>query len=189
MPVPVLETPRLRLRGLQPDDAEDIFRLINDFEIVRNLSAVPWPYEREMADAYIAKTAASTGNNEDVSLAITRRGTERGAGHLMGEITLRRKTDCPLFGYWLGKEFWNRGYLSEALGAVVEHAFLDLELERVGGLALPENAASLAVMRKNRFRPDGTVLEKRPNFGDEVIIQRMVLDRAAWAAARRGDER
>ena len=181
MPMPVLETPRLRLRGLQPDDAEDIFRLINDIEIVRNLSVVPWPYEREMADAYIARTIGPAATGEELCLAIT----DRDEGHFIGLITLRPKTDCPLLGYWLGKEFWNRGYLSEALGAVVEHVFHDLELERIGGLALPENAASLAVMRKNGFRADGTVLEKRPNFGDEVIMQRMVLDRAAWAAARR----
>jgi hypothetical protein len=38
-------------------DAERIFALINDFEIIRNLSPVSWPYERAMSDVFIRDSA------------------------------------------------------------------------------------------------------------------------------------
>ncbi len=45
-----LATERLILRPLAPEDAEAMHRLVNDWEVTRNLSVVPFPYPRELAD-------------------------------------------------------------------------------------------------------------------------------------------
>ena len=46
----MIRTERLVLRPLEPRDAEDLHRLINDWEVTRTLAVVPFPYPRELAD-------------------------------------------------------------------------------------------------------------------------------------------
>ncbi|MBV8703794.1 MAG: GNAT family N-acetyltransferase, partial [Acetobacteraceae bacterium] len=49
-------TERLRLRPLDPADAETLHRLVNDWEVSRTLSGVPFPYPRDLAGEWIAAT-------------------------------------------------------------------------------------------------------------------------------------
>ena len=51
-----LVTERLILRPLIPEDAAALHKLVNDFEVARNLSVVPFPYPRELADEWIEST-------------------------------------------------------------------------------------------------------------------------------------
>ena len=52
-----LVTERLTLRPLRAADAEALHRLVNDWEVVRMLSHLPFPYPRRLADDLIASTA------------------------------------------------------------------------------------------------------------------------------------
>jgi len=45
-----LTTERLSLRPFASEDAAELHRLINDWEVCRNLAAVPFPYPRDLAD-------------------------------------------------------------------------------------------------------------------------------------------
>ena len=51
-----IATERLLLRALRPEDADEIHRLVNDWEVVRMLSRLPFPYPRDLADKWIAST-------------------------------------------------------------------------------------------------------------------------------------
>src|SRR5674476_86870 len=51
-----IATERLTLRPLVPEDAPALHRLINDWEVTRNLAVVPFPYPRDLADEWIAST-------------------------------------------------------------------------------------------------------------------------------------
>jgi 8-oxo-dGTP diphosphatase len=176
----VLESARLKLRPLEPGDGERIFTLINDFEIVRNLSMVPWPYERRMADAFIRDSEVQAR----AATAIRRAVVTRDQSLLIGLIDMRfREGRTGIFGYWLGRTYWGKGYMSEALGAFVAFAFNDLGMTRLGAEALPENPASLAVMARNGFALGERVAQDRPNFGDTVMMRQMWLNRTDWEAA------
>ncbi|MBL6599932.1 MAG: GNAT family N-acetyltransferase [Alphaproteobacteria bacterium] len=178
----VLESDRLWLRPLETRDGERIYQLINDFEIVRNLSMVPWPYERYMADEFIIDSEAQARAATAIRRAIIPRSVDR----LVGIIDMRfREGRVGIFGYWLGREYWQKGYVSEALGAFVVFAFEELGMNRLGAEALPDNLASLGVMRKNGFTIGDLVPQDRPNFGDTVIMRQMWLERADWEASRR----
>ncbi len=48
-----LATERLLLRPLRAEDAPAVHRLVNDWEVVRMLSQLPFPYPRELADKWI----------------------------------------------------------------------------------------------------------------------------------------
>ena len=55
-----LATERLILRPLIPEDADALHRLVNDWEVTRNLAVVPFPYPRELADEWIQSPRRST---------------------------------------------------------------------------------------------------------------------------------
>src|SRR5579863_7116402 len=68
-----LATERLILRPLAPEDAEAMHRLVNDWEVTRNLSVVPFPYPRELADEWILSTRQTLAEGSAYHLAITGR--------------------------------------------------------------------------------------------------------------------
>ena len=112
-----LTTERLTLRPLTDDDAEALHRLVNDFEVARNLSVVPFPYPRELADEWICSTRRSLGDGSAYQLAIT--GREGEQEMLVGVVGVR--IDAPArvgrLGYWVGRRFWGHGVATEAAGA------------------------------------------------------------------------
>jgi 8-oxo-dGTP diphosphatase len=184
-----LTTERLRLRPLHPADAPAIAEQVNDWEVVRYTTSIPFPYDRGMAEEFIAsqqkRWQAWSGKEipqEEVAFAIERNSDRR----LIGCIGLQpaESGNGLEFGYWLGKRYWGDGYATEAVGRLVRFAFLDLNLPEIWGAAVPTNDASHRVMEKNGFvivaageRPSDVRGHPLP-----VIIRK--LTRAQWAAAQ-----
>lgn len=80
-------------------------------------------------------------------------------GVLVGGITLDNIRKGPAqsatVGYWMGAAFARRGYMSEALAAVVQFAFGDLGLSRIEAATLPENTPSRALLEQSGFKYEG----------------------------------
>src|SRR5437879_4024094 len=77
-------------------------------------------------------------------------------------------------GYRLHPDFWNRGLATEAARAVRDHAFANLQLERVISLIHADNHASRRVTEKN-----GMTIEKRTTFrGFPTIV--FSINQEAW---------
>lgn len=78
---------------------------------------------------------------------------------LMGAITLdnlrRGPSQAVTVGYWIGAAFARQGFMSEALAAVKEFAFDDLDLSRIEAACLPENAPSRALLERCGFKYEG----------------------------------
>lgn len=142
-----LYTARLRLRKLRMDDLEDYYhRLGGSREVTRYMLFQPHKDIAESA-ASIEKNLRRYAAGRHYHWAIAARDTDS----LMGVITLLRideETGTCSFAYMLGKDFWGRGYGTEALKAVLDFGFSQLELERIEADHMAENAASGAVMRK-----------------------------------------
>jgi [ribosomal protein S5]-alanine N-acetyltransferase len=58
-------------------------------------------------------------------------------------------------GYWIGQPYAQRGYMHDALRAVLAHAFTTLRLHRIEANCLPSNAASRALLEKTGFHLEG----------------------------------
>ena len=87
---------------------------------------------------------------------------------LIGVIELLRfdeDTNTCSFAYMLGCDYWNQGYATEALGAVIRFAFEKLEIDRIMVDHMTPNAASGAVMRKVGMTHTGTELGKYEKHG------------------------
>lgn len=78
---------------------------------------------------------------------------------LVGGLTLsnvrRGVTQAGILGYWIGKPFIGRGYMTEAVRAAVSFAFDTLHLHRLEAATMPSNVASIRVLEHNGFRREG----------------------------------
>jgi RimJ/RimL family protein N-acetyltransferase len=184
-----LTTERLRLRPLHAADAPSITEQVNDWDVVRYTTSIPFPYDRGMAEEFIASQQrrwdAWSGKSipaEEVAFAIERNSDRR----LIGCIGLQpAESGGGLeFGYWLGKRFWGEGYATEALGRLVRFAFLDLGLPEIWGAAVPANDASHRVMEKNGFVIVSAGARESEVRGHPLPVVIRKLTRAQWASAQ-----
>ena len=150
-----LITERLILRPLLPHDAEQMFRLVDDWEVTRNLAIVPFPYPRPLADDWIASTACELAEGTGYTLAITGRDGDQEV--FLGVVGLRMdaKTRVATLGYWLGRRFWGFGVATEAAGRVVRWGFANLAIDRMRADVATDNPASAAVLGHIGFRRAG----------------------------------
>lgn len=157
-PFAPLTTERLLLRPLRPADAPALHRLVNDWAVVRNLSRLPFPYPRDLADDWIASTARQRDAGTGLHLAIT--GPDDGpdsSADLVGCIGLRLDI-APReghLGYWVGRRFWNYGVATESVSRLARWAMANLDLDRLVAHVAADNPASAAVLRRAGFREVG----------------------------------
>lgn len=162
-----LATERLALRGWRTDDAAALHRLLNDWEVIRTLAVVPFPYSRALADAWVASSAQRLAEGEAYQLAIT--GTEDGTETLVGGIGLRlnRAARTAELGYWVGRAYWGHGVASEAAGRMARWALANLDIDRIEASVATDNAGSIAVLRRIGFRHVGDGMKMSVAHGAE----------------------
>ena len=112
-------------------------------------------------------------------------------GVLLGAITLdnirRGPAQSGTIGYWIGQSFARQGYMQEAIGALVHHAFTTLDLSRVEAACLPENAASRGVLEKAGFKYEGVAqsyLQIDGRWRNHVLYANLRHDRRGRSDAR-----
>lgn len=153
-----IETDRLTLRPPTHSDFRSWAALRRDSQEF----LVPW--EPEWADDHLTRkaftnrvywAARSIANGSAMPLFLVRRSDEA----LMGAITLdnirRGPAQAGTLGYWTGAPFAREGYMREAIGAVVHHAFTRLDLSRIEAACLPENKASRGLLEASGFKYEG----------------------------------
>ena len=103
---------------------------------------------------------------------------------LLGAITLdnirRGPAQAGTVGYWIGEQFSRRGYMREAIQALVHHAFTGLDLSRIEAACLPENAASRGVLEKTGFKYEGVAqsyLQINGRWRNHVLYAALRADR------------
>ncbi|MCU0985149.1 MAG: bifunctional GNAT family N-acetyltransferase/(deoxy)nucleoside triphosphate pyrophosphohydrolase [Acetobacteraceae bacterium] len=144
-----LVSERLRLRPLAAGDAAPLHRLINDWEVARNLGPVPFPYRLEDLAAWISKTQGERAADRAFHFCITGREEE----HPLGVIGLTRtERGAGRIGYWVGRRYWGHGVASEAVARLTSWAFGTLGLDRLIAYVADDNAASMRVLEKEGFR-------------------------------------
>ncbi|SFF86611.1 Protein N-acetyltransferase, RimJ/RimL family [Actinacidiphila alni] len=174
-----LTTERLRLRPLEPGDADAVVAACQDPDIPR-WTAVPSPYTHEHAADFIGRISADGWREENLlnfgvftldggalvsSMGLMRFG---GSGGLAGP---ERQAEL---GFWTAKEQRRKGYTAEAARAVCAWGFETLGLERIEWYAEAGNEGSRAVALSVGFVMEGTVRSK--------IVQNGTR-RDAWSAS------
>jgi 8-oxo-dGTP diphosphatase len=165
-----LKTERLTLRPLRAQDAEALHRLVNDWEVTRTLAEIPYPYPRDLADEWIASTAAQLADGTGYHLAIT--GMEEKKETLVGVVGLRvdaaRRTGR--LGYWVGRAYWGHGVATEAARRLTSWAFANLPIDLIAAEVTEANDASRAVLRRVGFREVGIGERAWLTTGDTHVV-------------------
>jgi ribosomal-protein-alanine N-acetyltransferase len=148
-----LITPRLVLRTFLTDDVPDIARLADDPRISRNALRIPYPYTEDDARKWLATQREDALAGTGAVFAIT----GKGDGALMGACGLEvcREHRRAEVGYWLGSDFWEKGYATEAATAVVGWGFSEMDLNRISATRFSDNPASGRVLEKIGMRWEG----------------------------------
>jgi RimJ/RimL family protein N-acetyltransferase len=174
--IPVLETVRLILRAPRLGDAKAIATLANDVRIAENTARIPHPYRKSDADDFIL----SANRGGDTTFVITQR-----TGALLGACGLTQiDRHPPEIGYWLGVKFWGKGYATEAVRAVIDHVFTDLDCEAIHSAARVTNPASRRVLEKCGFQWTGAGLLRIHALSSSAPIDRFRLDRGLWVSLK-----
>ena len=119
--LPVLETDRLVLRPLRRRDANDIFSYASDPEVARY---VLWDPHQSVSEtrSYIRYMRSLSRRGLPSSWAVTLRDSGKVIGTI-GFMWYSEANSAAELGYSLSKSFWNLGYATEALRAVIRSVF------------------------------------------------------------------
>lgn len=155
---PRLETERLLLRALTPDDAVAVFAYAADPEVARYMV---WEAHRSMkdAEAFLDLTMARYESGGAPDWAIVYKGDGRLVG-TAGFVGWEREHARAEAGYVLNRVYWGRGLAAEALRAMISFGFARMSLNRIEARCLAENTASARVMEKAGMAYEGTLRQR-----------------------------
>ena len=91
----------------------------------------------------------------------------RSNGSFLGVIGLHRDANgrAAELSYWVGKPFWNQGYATEAVKAVLRHGLAELGLDRVDAAHFTRNPASGRVMQNAGMLHEGFLKAHTEKWG------------------------
>lgn len=172
--VETIRTGRLTLRPLRPSDAGPITLHASDARLARMTALIPHPYPPGAAEAFIEATLSGRRDEEVWAIDATPAGGEE----LVGIAGFRPATGE--LGYWVGPPYWNAGYATEAVTALVAHLFGPRQVASLSAPVFEDNLPSAAVLAKAGFREtDGTRVYSVAR-GEEVASRVFRLERAHW---------
>lgn len=139
----MLETERLFLRPLDENDSDAIYAMRSDKDVMRYIRE---PQNREETENWI-QLVSSRWETEKIGFCGV---FEKKNKKFLGWCGIWRlqETDELEIGYAIAKQFWNRGYATEAACRFLQYVFETLKSDKITAVAEPENAASRRVMEK-----------------------------------------
>jgi len=156
--IPGIETERLILRALNEDDVNDVFEYARVPEVA---GFVMWDVHKSPDDSLsfinFAKDQFRSGSSIIWGLEV------KNDHKLIGTIDIRglsSSNSCGEIGYVISEKYWNKGYSTEALKAVLEFGFSKLKFNRLEAHCEEENKASWHVMEKAGMKYEGTLRQK-----------------------------
>ncbi len=177
--LPILKTERLILRPLRMRDAKDLFAYAQDPEVSRH---VLWDAHESIWDSrqFLRAAIRQYRRGQPGSFAIVLKDSGRMIGTI-GFMWINVDYKSGEVGYSLGRDYWNKGIMTEALREVVRFGFEDLGLNRIEAQHEVSNPASGKVMAHVGMQFEGILRQRIRNKGCYADV--------ALYAILRGDQR
>ena len=174
--LPTLLTSRLTQRPVRKSDAEDMYEYSRDPEVARH---VLWDAHTSIHQTrnYIRYLIRQYRNAAPGTFAIALRDSGKVIGTI-GFMWLQMDNRSAEVGYSLGRRYWNQGYMTEALQAIVEFGFTRLNLNRIEAQHECDNPASGRVMLKAGMQREGTLRQRIFNKGRFVDVDLYAIVRS-----------
>jgi ribosomal-protein-alanine N-acetyltransferase len=155
---PVLTTPRLTLRAANSHDLTAYHRILSQPELSAN-SELPATPDLKSSRRFLHKISRLHANGSGVAWMIETQDTQT----LLGSIRLNQidtKSHSALVAYELCPQYWNKGYTTESLAAVVLYAHNAGKLNRLEAWTTHDNPSSERVLIKCGFQYEGLLRQK-----------------------------
>lgn len=164
----MIKTERLLLRPMQKSDADDLFAVFSDADVMRYFD------DRHQN---IETTQAWVGASVDAPRAETLEFVLVLDDRVIGKAGIWKR---PEIGFLLNRAHWGRGLMHEALANLIPHFFAEMALERITADVDPRNAASLGLLAHLGFRETHraeNTIEIAGEWCDSVFL---ALDYSEW---------
>lgn len=181
LPVPTLDTARLRMRPFDDGDTDALFALHTSARVLRYWDAPPWT-GRGRAARFLATCRQMAADGSGVRVAVELAST----GRFLGWCSLNRWNPdhrSAAMGYCFDDSAWGHGYATEAARGLLQWAFATLDLNRVQAETDTRNVASARVLEKLGFVREGTLREDCIVNGDVSDSWVYGLLRREWQAS------
>ncbi len=141
-----MKTARLILRPVVAADAPRIAALAGAWEVASMTGRIPFPYSEDAAQHWVTGLA-------DGEMVF---GIEHD-GQLIGICGYSLEDNgAAQLGYWIGQQYWGRGFATEAARALINFGFTKGGIKRFVGRHFTDNLGSAHVIKKLGFRASGT---------------------------------
>lgn len=150
---PVLETERLILRAINLADCHALLEVFSSEEVMKWYGMYPLA-EMESVIQIIESFRTSFAEKKSIRWAIELKVT----GDVMGTCGFHNHNQTARraeIGYELNERYWGRGYIKEAIKAMMDFGGETLNLRRIEALVYPENKASHSALESLGFKEEG----------------------------------
>ncbi len=169
---PTIHTDRLTLRGFTREDEADVFAYAANPNVSRYM---PWSAHRSIEDSRAFIEMVLARHEHEHTWAIC----ESDRPMVVGAIEFGLKADTVAqLDYVLAESHWHRGYMSEAVPAVIEWGLSRYPMvRRVVACTMSTNLASQRVLEKCGFHFERTLRDHWAKFDGAVEQNQYVLTR------------
>jgi [ribosomal protein S5]-alanine N-acetyltransferase len=174
---PELESGRLKYRQITSKDAEILFVIRSNKEVMKFMDVEPM---RSIAESenLIKSISESYKSGSGLNWGIVEKSTNTFIGYL-GFWRIDSRHCRGEIGYALHPDYWNKGYMKETADTLIEFGFRELHLHSIEANVNPENLPSMRLLEKIGFRKEAYFRENflfRNEFKDSVIYSLLEKD-------------
>ncbi|KAF2827258.1 acyl-CoA N-acyltransferase [Ophiobolus disseminans] len=189
LPTPIVTTSRLVIRALHPNDAASAALNANSPAVAKYMSnAFPHPYTLESAETWIAMNlqlpyqtnfGICKASSPDIQIG--------GIGLTLGADVSSHTAEV---GFWVGENYWGKGYTTEALEGFTKWSFESWEgkdgqrLRRLWARVFSGNNASMRCFEKCGYAKEGVFKGHAEKNGEVMDVHLFGLTKADWEARR-----
>lgn len=175
-----IESTRLLLRLVLPSDLPALLVVNGQDEVTKFLPYATWR-TMDDAEAWYERTSALQAGGEALQFVIV----DKSSGDLIGTSLLFRFEKGSAraeIGYVLGRAYWKRGYMREALRALIGCAFGAMALRRLEAQVDTRNTSSDRLLLDLGFIREGLLRKRWVAKGEEKDVTIYGLLRHEWAS-------
>jgi RimJ/RimL family protein N-acetyltransferase len=158
--IPKIPGDRIILRQLTKSDAMELYRYCKNKDVLRD-TGIPFnPYELKHAEGFIKKTHSDHRKKTGYHHGIEYRNSKKIIGVVSLVITSKFDKSAEL-GYWLGRKYWGKGLMAEAIRLYLRFGFKELRLNRIHAGVFSFNIRSQKLLEKLGFVYEGCLRKSK----------------------------
>lgn len=180
MPIPTLETKNLILRPLKMSDLDDLYEYANDPDVYKHGMWRPYPSREDCAED-LEDLVKQYDTDKFWWWALECKADNKMIGRCDLTDVVPRVGRAEM-GYALNKNYWGKGYATEAIQAVLKYAFETMNLNRVAATVLTDNAASIHLLEKVGMQREGTLRQDTKIRGYLEDLHLYAILKSEWDA-------